>query len=339
MAGPPLMDRPAGDVFVGRERELAELAMGLEDAISGRGRMALLVGEPGIGKTRLAEELATLAMRKGARVVFGRSHETEGAPAYWPWVQVIRAYARQAGDAELLEQMGPGAPDVAELVPEFRDRFPSLPPLPSLDPDQARFRLFDSITGFLQNAARDAPLVVVIDDLHWADRSSLLLLEFVAREVRTSPVLLVGTYRDVGLGRRHPLSRTIAELAGVSTRVVLPGLCGEDVGRFIELTSGTRPNDGLVRAVCRETEGNPFFVSEVVRLLVSEGWLDREFEDRAWNLKIPHGVREVVGRRLDRLSDACPGCRSVHSRFLLTSWPGLTRPSTWIPGTSPGMTI
>ena len=298
------LDRLAGGVFVGRERELDDLREGLEEALGGWGGLLLLVGEPGIGKTRTAEELATYARVRGAKVHWGRSHEGEGAPAYWPWAQAIRSYVREADPVALAWELGSGAGDVAQLAPEVRERLGEVPEPPPLGPEEARFRLFDSVATFLAAASRSRPLVLILDDLHWADEPSLLLLKFVARQAGDSGLLLVGTYRDVELGRHHPLARTLAELAEVRgcRRVPLRGLDTDAVERFIEMTAGIEPPPGLAAAVHAQTEGNPFFVTEVVRLLASEGSLEVAAAG-SWELAIPQGVREAVGRRLDRLSE------------------------------------
>ena len=171
--------------------------------------------------------------------------------------------------------------------------------------------MFDSITAFLSSASRTQPLVLVLEDLHWADHPSLLLLEFVARELSGTRLLVIGTYRDVEVNRRHPLSQTLGELtrsaAGGFQRVLLRGLDQEDVSRFIELVSGLKPPHGMVEAVHRQTEGNPLFVTEVVRLLAQERELTSEQSKQrdSWSVRIPEGVREVIGRRLDRLSERC----------------------------------
>ncbi len=297
------LDRLAGGVFVGRERELEEMRGALEDSLGGRGRLLLLVGEPGIGKTRTAEELATYARVRGAKVHWGRCHEGEGAPAYWPWTQALRSFVRESDPVALAWELGPSAPEVAQLVPEVRERLGEVREPPELEPEQARFRLFDSIATFLGNAARSRPLILVLDDLHWADESSLLLLKFVARQLGDSGLLIMATYRDVELGRHHPLAGTLAELAEVEQtgRIALRGLDTEAVSRYIEMSAGIKPPTGLAEAVHEQTEGNPFFVTEVVRLLASEGRL--EPGTAGWELAIPEGVRDVVGRRLDRLSD------------------------------------
>ena len=257
-------------------------------------------------------------------MLWGRCYEGVGAPPYWPWVQAIRSYVREREPDQLRSEMGAGAADIAEIVSDVKERLPDLQPPPQLEPEQARFRLFDSTCGFLKNAGRKQTLVLVLDDLHWADHSSLLLLEFVARELAGARLLLIGTYRDVEVSRRHPLSRTLGELTRerLFQRVLLRGLSEEDVGRFIELVSGVAPPSGMVEAVYRQTEGNPLFVTEVVRLLVQEGGLSGvgahggaplQGERDTWSVRIPEGMREVIGRRLDRLSERCNQTLTVAS--------------------------
>jgi class 3 adenylate cyclase len=307
------LDRLASGVFVGREREMDELRAGFEGALSGRGRVLMLVGEPGIGKTRTAEELVTYARLRKAQVLWGRCYEGEGAPAYWPWVQAIRSYVHERDAKTLLSEMGSGAADIAQIVSEVRDRLPGLPAPPSLEPEQARFRLFDGVTTFLKNATRGEPLVLVLDDLHWADKPSLLLLQFLAHELHRARLLVIGTYRDIELGRQHPLAQALGELAReqLAQRIVLRGLSERDVSRFIEITAGLKPPEPLVSAVYKETEGNPFFVNEVVRLLVTDGRLEHPEQVKSWSVDIPQGVREVISRRLDRLSAACNSVLSI----------------------------
>src|SRR3989475_7754337 len=299
------LDRLATGIFVGREKEMDELRAGLEDSLSGRGRLMMRVGEPGIGKTRTSEEVAAYARLRNVQVLWGRCYEGEGAPAYWPWVQIIRSYVHDKEPKELMSEMGPGAADIAQVVSEVKERLPGLPAPPALEPEQARFRLFDSITTFLKNASKDTPLMVVLDDMHWADKPSLLLLQFLAKELRGSRLMVLGTYRDVELRRRHPLAQTLGELnrENLSQRVLLRGLTENDLRRFVEVTAGTSPPDALVKAVYKETEGNPFFVNEIVRLLVADGRLEHAETVREWSVTIPQSVREVVGRRLDHLSE------------------------------------
>ena len=271
--------------FVGREPELATLSERLAAASAGHGSMVVLAGEPGIGKTRLAEEVAAQARAHGARALWGRCWEGEGAPAFWPWVQVIRAYLRGHEPEALRAELGPGGADIATLVPELRALLPEAPAPPALDPAQARFRLFDSITAFLAQAATAQPLVLILDDLHWADIPSLLLLEFLARDVADAHVLVVGSYRDVEVARGHPLMRTLANLARSPhvARLTLAGLTAPEVARAIAEVSGTPPPERLVTALVGETEGNPLFVTEMVRLLEADGRLAGKAERGAWS--------------------------------------------------------
>jgi class 3 adenylate cyclase len=305
-AGNPL-DRLASGVFVGRERELEELRACVDEARKGSGRIVLLAGEPGIGKTRIASELGTYGRVRGFQVLWGRCHETGGAPAYWPWVQIIRAYLHDRDPQNVRSDMGAGAADIAKVVSDVRERMPDLPEPPPLEPEQARFRLFDSITAFLRTATARQPLVLVLDDIHWADQASLLLLQFLAREMGSARLVVIGTYRDVELGREHPLFQALGDLTRepVTRRFALRGLTAADVGRYIEMTVGAAPPPELGQVVHRETEGNPFFVGEVVRLLVAEGRLDGGERATGWKVGVPQGVREVIGRRLDRLSRDC----------------------------------
>lgn len=297
-------------IFVGRQQEMANLQGALENALSNRGRLVMLAGEPGIGKTRTAHELATHAAGLGVQVLWGRCYETPGAPPFWPWVQIIRSYSR-GGDAEdLRAQMGDGAADIAEIVPDVREQLPGiLPASPLADPEQARFRFFDSVTTFLQRAARRQPLLIILDNLHWADRPSLLLLEFLTREIGESRILMLGTYRDSEVSRQHPLFETLGELSRdrLQYRIALRGLKREEVGQFLALAVGEPPIEDLVESVHQRTEGNPFFVIEVVRLLIQESLLaaGSSHRPRPSAVKIPQGVREVIGRRLNRLSPAC----------------------------------
>ena len=160
----------------------------------------LIAGEPGIGKTRLADELTSLAQARGAKVRWGRCWEAGGAPAYWPWVQALRAHIRDGDNERIREEFAPGAADIAQMLPELHELFPDLPPAPSIDPEGARFRLFDSTASFLRAASDAQPIVLVLDDLHAADTPSLLLLQFLARSLREARIVLVGSYRDLRPG-------------------------------------------------------------------------------------------------------------------------------------------
>ncbi len=305
--------------FAGRENELTVLKDALVRASSGKGATVILSGEAGIGKTRLAEELALHAQAVGDPVLWGRCYEGEGAPPYWPWVQVIRSYIHVLDDDALRAEMGPGAADIAQVVSEVRDRVPDLPLHSTLDGEHAHFRLFNSITTFLRNAAASQPLVLIVDDLHWADKSSLLLLQFLVRELHDARLLVVGTYRDVEVDRAHPLAEVLVELGrergyeGVRVRA----LPFEDVRGLITAVGEQDVPDAFAQSIYQETEGNPFFIKEVLRHLVEEGkvkWEDGHLTFdalRGGDLGIPEGVREVIGRRLSRLSEGCNGMLTV----------------------------
>jgi DNA-binding CsgD family transcriptional regulator len=294
--------------FVGRGEELAALTADLDAAVAGHGGVVLLAGEPGIGKTRLAEELAAQATARSALVLWGRCWEGEGAPAFWPWVQVVRAYVEAGDPAGLAHDMGAGAADIAQVVPAIRDRLPDLPTPPPVEPEAARFRLFDSLTAFFRAAAARRPLLLILDDLHWADAPSLALLRFVSRELERAGPLVVGIYRQAEVDRGHPLLATVADLTRGQRRrqVLLRGLDQRDVASFVAQMAGVEPSPELATALYQQTDGNPFFVTEVVRLLASQGRLGGTGMDApALAASLPEGVRAVVAERLGRLSGRC----------------------------------
>ncbi|MDP9238021.1 MAG: AAA family ATPase [Chloroflexota bacterium] len=320
--------------FVGRREELDQLRHALDEAFSERGSVALIAGEPGIGKTRLAQEFAVYARLKGAQVLTGRCDEGGASLPYRPFVEALRQYVRRRPDTEVRSELGTGAPEIAALVSDIRQRFPDLPEPPKLEGDAERLRLFDSITQFLRNASAAAPLALFLDDLHWADKSSLLLLRHLAREVSSDRVLLLGTYRDVELVPTHPLVDAIAALRREPShqRVLLRGLPEVDV---VELLATLEPSEeaaavreALAVMLFRETDGNPFFIREVLSHLVEEGKIYRT--GGRWTsdatsmtqLGIPEGVREVIGRRLSRLSEGC--------QKLLTTSSAMTGGFSWL---------
>ena len=294
-----------GGVFVGRERELSELGAALEETEGGRGSLFMLAGEPGIGKSRLADELAARARERRFLVLWGRCWEAGGAPAYWPWVQALRAHVSATDPEDLLEELGAGAGYVARMIPDVQAVLPDVDVREVGDPDAARFQLFDAVTSFLLAASRRQPILLVLDDLHVADTASLLLLRFATGELARGRVLVVGCYRDPDPDRDAPLPPELVELAHQpSSRILLlAGLSELDVTRFIDRATGIAPPVSLVSAVFEETEGNPLFVGELVRLLEQEGRLTPVAPGA--RLAIPASLREVIGRRLAHLSEAC----------------------------------
>ncbi len=284
------------------------LHAGLNSAQAGHGRLILLAGEPGIGKTRTAHELANRARQQDADVAVAYCQSAEGAPPFWPWAQIVRALVSARAPEMLRAALGSGAPDIAHVIPAVRERLPDVPLPPALESAEARFRFFDSMSSFLRNAGHQRLLVLILDDLHEADRASLLLLEFLARDLRDARILVVGTYRDIALDRQHPLSRTLGELVRASDlqRLFLEGLSRSEVARFVELTAGVAPPEAVATSLHTQTEGSPFFLTEVVRALVAQGY-PNGFPgfNAARSLVLPQGVREAIGRRLEALSSDC----------------------------------
>ena len=288
--------------FVGRQRELAELLGGLDDVFSGHGRLFLVAGEPGIGKSRLAEELLAHAKSRAARVLVGRCWEAGGAPAYWPWTQALRAYVRESDATALAAQLGAGAPELAQIVPDLRQRFPDLPPPARVEPEGARFRLFEATAEFLGNAGEQRPIVLVLDDLHAADPPSLLLLRFLARELGSTRLLLLGAYRSVDPLPGPHLTEMLTEVARepVSRRLSLTGLSESEVAAYLNEAASDMASPQLAAALHGRTEGNPLFVGETVRLLSIEGAVSESIEQS--RRTIPQSVRDVIGRRLTHLA-------------------------------------
>jgi class 3 adenylate cyclase/tetratricopeptide (TPR) repeat protein len=299
--------------FVGRAAEYDRLLAAWKDASTGTRRVALLSGEPGVGKTRLAAEVARLAHDDGATVLYGRCDEDLGVP-YQPFVEALRPYVAACPPDELSVQVAPNGGDLARLVPQLAERLPGLPAALNADPETERYRLFDAITSFLAHIAATAPVLLVLDDLHWAAKPTLLLLRHLTRAEWTGPLFIIGTYRDTDLSRTHPLAEMLADLRreGDADRVALHGLDIHEVEQFVTAAAGHElepEGTELARLLHDETEGNPFFMGQVLRHLVETGAIVEH--DGRWvrgagadELGIPEGVREVVGRRLARLQPA-----------------------------------
>ena len=287
--------------FVGRMRELAELESALDDASAGRGRLYLLAGEPGIGKTRLAKEFGERAASRDFRVLWGRCWDGGGCPANWPWIQILRSFIGTTDTRPLREYLGTGAAYVSQLVPDLRQTdatdFPATP-FP-LEPERARFYVFDAVTTFLRRAAADRPLLLVLDDFHASDVSSLRLLQFLARELHDARMLVLVTYRDVEARTRGTVGESLADLAREGRTLYVKGLSEPDVARLIERTAGGIAPAELVGTIYRATGGNPFFVDGIVRVALA----DRESSPGAdalgaGDLRIPEEVKESVRQRL-----------------------------------------
>ena len=299
--------------FVGRRGEREQLTAAWKEAAAGGRRVALISGEPGVGKTRLAAEIARAAHDEGATVLYGRCDEDLGVP-YQPFVEALRPYVTNCPADDLALQIAPHGGDLARLVPQIAERVPNLSEALRADPETERYRLFDAIGSFLTKVGSAQPVVLVLDDLHWAAKPTLLLLRHISQADWSSPLLVLGTYRETDLSRTHPLAEMLADLrrAGDAERIMLHGLDLEEVEEFVTVAAGhelDHEGDRLVRLLHDETEGNPFFMGQVLRHLVESGaiverdgrWLAGARPDE---IGIPEGVREVVGRRLARLKPA-----------------------------------
>jgi predicted ATPase len=240
--------------------------------------VVLTAGEPGIGKTRLAEEMARRAAAQDVGVARGRCYQREGAPAFWPWEQITRGLLASVAPGELGAVLTPSSGELVQLLPELKELVPGLEPPPVVDMAAAHFRLYQAVTGLLRRLADTRPLLLVVDDLHWADTGSLGLLAFLAGELRGARLVVLGTYRDVEAEVGGPLAETLGVLARepVVERIALGGLGEAEVARLVANATGIRPGDRLVRAVHQRTDGNPFFVTELLRLLHSEGRLQTD---------------------------------------------------------------
>ena len=289
-----------GNGFLGREEELAGLRGGLEETFSSQGRLFLLTGDRGIGKTRLADETSREAAQRGARVLWGRSWEGGGAPAYWPWVQVIRSCLLDE-DADILALMGSGAPHIARMVPEVRERLPDLEAAPEAEPERARFLQFDATATFLANLSAAQPLMLVLDDLHAADVPSLLLLEFVSRDLRRIRALLICVYNELEARRDPQVRALLGRLAREGSTIRLEGLGRGEVARLMEVMGDQVPSEAQAAAIHGRTDGNPLFVSELARLLTSEPHLAEVAAGAEPLSAVPESVRQTIRRRLEIL--------------------------------------
>jgi hypothetical protein len=278
----------------GRQREIEQLQAGLVQALAGRGRFFTVVGEPGIGKTRLLDELTETANQRGMLVLWGRSWESGGAPAYWPWIAVLEGLVRSLDDVSLRECLGPGAAALATLLPDLDARLgrPATATPPSAD--EARFRLWRAVAGLVRRAAIGQGLLLAFEDLHAADESSLALLHFLAREVRGQRLLLLASYRDAEAYYEPAVGELLGRIAREGSTLALGRLPKEASLALLEHRAG--PLDAQLSArICERAQGNPLFLEEMSRLVdhESSGSLDSQ--------PIPLGVRELIRQRLDRL--------------------------------------
>jgi predicted ATPase/DNA-binding SARP family transcriptional activator len=302
---------PAHSRLVGRTNELDELG-GLwarvqegsapGDASERAGRVVLLAGDAGIGKTRLVAEVARRAHDGGAFVLAGRSPRETLVP-YQPFVEALRHYLMNAPLGELGTSAREYGAELARLVPELRRRAPDLPRPVASEPDTERYRLFEAVVGLVSEISASAPVLFVLDDLEWADRPSLLLLRHLARAADRGRLLILGAYRETDL-ERNAFGDALAELRRerLVRQIDIGGLAEPETAELVRLRAGGTPSRALCRAVHEETEGNPFFIEEVVRHLAEAG-VDADHAGAAAlaRVGVPEGVKDVISRRLGRL--------------------------------------
>lgn len=309
---PPELVRPSGAVFVGRRREMDILLEGWKRSSAGRREAIFIAGEPGIGKTSLAGELARRLHDQGAIVLYGRNDEDVGVP-YQPFAEALRLYAATVPAPELLHEAGPSGADLIKLIPELAERVPAGAAVAGAEAEVERQRLFEAVSTLLAAASDRAPVLLVVDDLHWAAKPTLLLLRHLLRPSGPARLLVVGIYRSTDLGPQHPLSHTLAEMYRETPvrRLTLGGLLEDEALELVAERAGQELSDdakALARGLYAETGGNPFFITQILGHLVETRWVYQRdgrwrIDHRIEDLELPDGVRDVVGQRLAHLSE------------------------------------
>ena len=297
LPAPFLVHQPAP--LVGRDAELEELNRRWEEARAGRRGVAVLVGEPGIGKTRLAAEFCRSAYAEGALVLLGRCYEESLVP-YQSFVEAMRHYLSESPVDEIRLAVGPHRPTLVRLVPELAEPGAQVSiSTTGESPERDQFLLFESVASLLRAVAAEHPLILVLDDLHWADGPTLLLLRHLVRATEGVPLLILATYRETEVDDDHPLGQALAELrrARALETVALRGLGQRDVAELISSQAGRAAPATVARSIVDRTQGNPFFVEELLREVGTDG----EFNDAL--TRIPESVKDLLLRRLRRLDD------------------------------------
>ncbi len=309
--------------LIDRAEEMRLLREAVDRAVHGQGGVVLLYGEAGIGKTRLARELAAYARLRGMRVLSGRCpalFRMDGVPPYILWKEVVKDYLETCTPEQLSRAIGYYPMEVSKLVPELKQILRTMPESFPLGPEHGRDRLFEAVSQFITNISKEIPLLVILDDLQWADESSLLLLHYLARGVHKEPLLLLGAYRDTDVNEKHPLIPVLTELnrERLLQSVQLKRMSFDDVSDMIKRIL---EQDDIPRKFCEliydKTRGNPFFAEEVIKSLKEEGVVYRE--ENKWKIKevskieFPETVKSVIKKRISRLEDECQNVLTMAS--------------------------
>ena len=309
--------------LIDRADEMRLLREAVDRAVHNQGGVAFLYGEAGIGKTRLARELAAYARLLGMRVLSGRCpalFRMDGVPPFILWKEVVKDYLETCTPEQLYKVIGNYPIEVSKLVPELKQMLRSMPESFPLSPENSRDRLFEAVSQFITNISREIPLLVILDDLQWTDESSLLLLHYLARAAFKESLLLLGAYRDTDVDEKHPLIPVLAELnrERLLQSVQLKRMSFDDVSEMIRRIL---EQDDIPREFCEliyeRTRGNPFFVEEVIKSLKEEGVIYRE--DDKWKIKevskieFPETVKSVIKKRISRLDDECQSILTLAS--------------------------
>jgi tetratricopeptide (TPR) repeat protein/KaiC/GvpD/RAD55 family RecA-like ATPase len=309
--------------LIDRTEEMNVLKEAVYRAVHGEGGLVLLHGEAGIGKTRLTRELGAYARSRGVRVLNGRCpalFRMDGVPPYVLWKEVIRDFSGECTPEQLYRVIGFYPAEVAKLVPEISQKLRTIPQSIPISPEQEQNRLFEAVSQFITNISQETPLLVILDDLQWADPSSLLLLHYLARGVQKTPLLLLGAYRSTDIDAKHPLTPVLTELnrERLPESVQLKRMSLSDASEMIKsiLEQEDVPEE-FCKLVYEKTKGNPFFAEEVVKSLKEDEVIFRE--DNTWKFKnisrieFPETVKNVLKARFSRLDDECQNVLTMAS--------------------------
>lgn len=291
-AGPSSSPAPP---LAGREPQLAQLHDAVSEVTRGSGRLVVLAGEAGIGKTRMVEELTRVASDAGLWVATGHCWETVDAPAFWPWTQALRRLSAQLSSEQLVVAIEGLTPELAGILPELGARSSQ----PAQPDSTSRFRLFEAVAAVLHRIARTHACVLVLEDLHAADESSLLLLKLLATDYAHSPIVIAVTYDDIEVRTKPLQSRLLTEIARYGRRIPLGRLGVEEIRKLYAELAGSEPSDAVATALFEASEGVPLFVEEAVRMLHTQGDLRRP--DHSVGFRVPEGSRAIIRYRIDLL--------------------------------------